>query len=423
MHGRDRELAAVADLLSDARASRGGALVVRGHAGIGKTMLLAAARHAAAEAGMAVLQTNGAQAEAALPFAGLHQLLAPLLGDLDALTPPLRRTLRGAFGLGDQDARPDLFCVGLAVLELLGERAARAPLLILAEDAHWLDPETLDVLVFVARRLRVEPIAALLAVRAQHTGVLARTGLSRLYLDELDDDAARRVLRDHAPGLAPGLRERILAEAGGNPLALVELPRLIAAGADADLPELLPLNERLETAFGDRFAQLPAATRAVMAVYSADAACPLPTLLSVAGALTGDEVTAAAIQPAIDAGLMQVHAQRLRFRHPLVRSAVYRSVGDMARLTIHALLAEAMAGEQDRWAWHRSAAALGPTRPSAGSWRRRPPGRSSAARSVRPSPASTGPRTSPATRPAARRCCCAPPTWPRSCTTGGSPPG
>ncbi|MET7402599.1 AAA family ATPase, partial [Dactylosporangium sp. NPDC005572] len=362
IHGRDRELAAVADLLGDARAGRGAALVVRGHAGIGKTMLLAAARCAAVDAGMTVLQTNGAAAESALPFAGLHQLLAPLLGNLDALTPHLQRTLRGAFGLGA--AGDALFSVGLAVLELLGEHAARTPLLILAEDAHWLDPETLDVLVFVARRLRVEPIAVLMAVRAGHAGVLARTGLRRLHVGELDDEAARRVLHDHAPGLPAGLRDRVLAEAAGNPLALVELPRLVAAGADAGLPDLPPLNERLESAFSDRFAQLPAATRAVLAVFAADAGCPLPVLLAVAGALAGAEVTAAAIQPAIDAGLLQVQAQRLRFRHPLVRSAVYRSAGDIGRLTVHGALAGALAaahpGDPDRWAWHRSAATLGP---------------------------------------------------------------
>ncbi|WP_432991780.1 helix-turn-helix transcriptional regulator [Dactylosporangium sp. CA-233914] len=358
MHGRDAELAAVERLLAGARAGQGAALVVRGHAGIGKTMLLAAARRAAVEAGMVVLTTNGAEAEAALPFAGLHQLLAPLLDNLRALTPRLQRTLRGAFG--QEDTRPDLFTVGLAVLELLGDRAASTPLLILAEDAHWLDPETLDVLVFVARRLTVEPIAAVMAVRAQHTGVLAGTGLGQLHVEELDDDAARRVLADHAPGLAPGLRERILAEAAGNPLALVELPRLVTSGGAEDLPELLPLSERLETAFADRFAQLPAPTRAVVAAFSADTGCPLPALLAAARALAGEQVAAEAIQPAIDAGLLQIQARRLRFRHPLVRSAVYRTVSDFARLTIHSVLADALPDDPDRRAWHRSAATLGP---------------------------------------------------------------
>ncbi|WP_436532354.1 ATP-binding protein [Actinoplanes sp. HUAS TT8] len=355
MHGRDAELATVARLLVRTRAGHGAAVVVRGHAGIGKTMLLTAARRIAAESGMVVLTANGAEAEKALPFAGLHQLLGPLLGNVRALTPRLQRALRGAFG--QEDAWPDLFTVGLAVLELLGDRAARTPLLIVAEDAHWLDPETLDVLVFVTRRLTVEPIAAVMAVRAQYTGVLSGTGLNQLRLAELDETAARRVLTDHAPELSPGLRDRVLTEAAGNPLALVELPRVLTPGAS--LPELLPLNERLETAFADRFAQLPEATRAVVAAFSADTGCPLPTLLAAAQALTGTPIAATAIQPAIDAGLLQIQDRRLGFRHPLVRSAVYRAAGDMARLTVHSALADALAGDPDRRAWHRSAATLG----------------------------------------------------------------
>ncbi|MEX5637157.1 helix-turn-helix transcriptional regulator [Parafrankia sp. FMc2] len=360
VHGRDAELAVLERLLANARANRGAALVVRGHAGIGKTMLLTAARRYAAEAGMTVLTTNGAEAETTLPFAGLHQLLAPLLHDLRALTPRLQRTLRGAFG--QEDTRPDLFTVGLAVLELLGDQAAHTPLLLLVEDAHWLDPETLDVLVFVARRLTVEPIAAVIAVRAQHTDVLAGTGtgIGQLPVAELDDDAARRVLADHAPGLGPGLRERILAQAAGNPLALVELPRCVTADVLDDSLELLPLNERLEGAFADRFAQLPPASRAVVAAFSADTGCPLPALLAAARALTGGEVPAESFQPAIDAGLLQIQARRLRFRHPLMRSAVYRSVSDFARLTVHSVLADTFADDPDRRAWHRSAATLGP---------------------------------------------------------------
>ncbi|MEV4513880.1 AAA family ATPase [Dactylosporangium sp. NPDC049525] len=358
IHGRDGELAAIERLLLDARANRGAALVVRGHAGIGKTVLLTAARRYATEAGMAVLATNGAEAESALPFAGLHQLLAPLLDNLRSLTPHLEQTLRSAFGR--QGARPDLFTIGLAVLELLGDRAAGTPLLILAEDAHWLDPETLDVLVFVARRITVEPIAAVMAARAQYPHVLAGTGIGQLHLGELGDDAARRVLHDCAPDLPAGLRERILAEAAGNPLALVELPWCVAAGTPDDLAESLPLNERLESAFADRFAQLPAATRAVVAAFSADTSCALPVLLAAAGTLTGAAVAADSVQPAIDAGLLEIYSRRLRFRHPLVRSAVYRRVDDFARLTIHAVLADAFAGDPDRRAWHRSAATLGP---------------------------------------------------------------
>ncbi len=365
MYGRERELGVVADLLRDARAACGAALAVHGHAGIGKTTLLAAAGRMAAQAGMTVLHTGGVPAEAALPFAGLHRLLAPLRGDLHELTPRLRRTLRGAFG--EEEVRPDLFSVGLAVLELLGDSAARRPVLLLADDVHWLDPETRDVLLFVARRLGAEPIAAVLAAGAAHPGALPRTEFAQLELGELDDAAARRLLHEHAPGLAPGLRDRLLAEAAGNPLALVELPRLVTGaprgGTVVGGPaytELLPLNDRLETAFTDRVAQQPAGTRAVLTVLAAEPGCPLPVLLAIAGTLTGEPVAAAALQPAIDAGLLQIQAQRLRFRHPLVRSAVYRSAGDIVRLTIHAAIAETLDSDQDRRAWHRSAATLGP---------------------------------------------------------------
>ncbi|AGZ40660.1 helix-turn-helix transcriptional regulator [Actinoplanes friuliensis] len=358
LYGRDSELTMVKRLLSAARDGRGAAVVLRGRPGIGKSRVLAAAQELAVDAGMVVLATNGAESESALPFAGLHQLLSPFLGDLRALTPRLQRTLRGAFG--QEDVRPDLFTVGLAVLELLGDRAAGTPLLILVEDAHWLDPETVDVLVFVARRLSTEPICAVMAVREQHTGVLAGTGLGQVHVGEIDDRAARQLLADHASGLAPKMREWVLAEAAGNPLALVELPRLVASGGFDQMSELLPLNERLTSAFADRFEQLPEATRAAVAVFSADTNCPLPVLLSVGQVLTGSVVAADDIQPAIDAGLLQIGSRRLRFGHPLMRSAVYGRVSEFARLTIHAALADALAEDPDRRAWHRSAATLGP---------------------------------------------------------------
>ncbi|MFI5912163.1 AAA family ATPase [Dactylosporangium sp. NPDC051541] len=389
MHGRDRELAAVMGVLDGARDGRGAALVVRGHAGTGKTTLLTAARRAAGAAGMTVLRADGVPAETALPYAGLHQLLTPLRTDRPALTPRLQRTLRGAFG--EDDIRPDPFSAGLATLELLTVRAARGPLLLLAEDAQWLDPPTLDVLVFVGRRLRAEPIAALLAVRSQHTMILSKTGLRQLYLPELDDTTARRILQDRAPALSPARRDRILAAAAGNPLALVELPSLLTP-ADPDAPPdpnspddppgsprplvepahlpataglddpagLPPLNERLESAFSDRYAPLPATTRAVLAVLAAGPDTALPALLNIAATVAGTEVTAAAIQPAIDAGLLLLHGRHLRFRHPLVRAAVYRATGVIARIGIHTALAAALSADPDRSAWHRSASALGP---------------------------------------------------------------
>nr|MDT0664339.1 LuxR family transcriptional regulator [Micromonospora sp. DSM 115978] len=252
-----------------------------------------------------------------------------------------------------------------AVLELLGNRAARTPLLIDVEDAHWLDPETLGVLVFVARRLTVEPIAVLVAVRSHHDDVLAGAGIGQLRLGELDDEAAHQVLTDHAPWIKAGLRDRILTEAAGNPLALVELPRCVADVHVTDtqhsnrLPEFLPLNERLESAFAGHFTRLPDATRAVVAAFSANTGCPLPVVLAAARTLTASQVGVGDFQSAIDAGLVEIQGGQLRFRHPLARSAVYRSVSDFARLTIHSAFAAALADDPDRRVWHLSAATLG----------------------------------------------------------------
>lgn len=357
VHGRSAELTALQAVLAGAAQGHGSALVLRGHAGIGKTTLLEAARAWALEAGTEVLATNGAEAEAALPFAGLHQLLVPLLDGVAALPARLQRTLRGAFGL--EDVQPDLFSVGLAVLELLGDRAHHAPLLLLVEDAHWLDPETLDVLLFVARRIATEPIAMLVAVRAQYPEVLAGSGLGQLMLGELDPVASERVLADHDPGLSAQARGCVLAEAGGNPLALVELPRLLADGAARAIPELLPLNERLESAFADRFAALPDVTRDLLAVLSADAGAPVPALLAAAGTVYARAARVTDLQPAIDAGLLVVRSHELHFRHPLVRSAVYGSVTEMTRLSIHAALAEGLVDDLDRRAWHASASTFG----------------------------------------------------------------
>jgi DNA-binding CsgD family transcriptional regulator len=358
MHGRDAELAIVENLVTQARAGRGSALVVRGHAGIGKSTLLKAAGRCAAEAAMSVLSANGAEAESALPFAALHQLIAPLLDSLPAVEPALRQSLAAAFG--PEDARPGAFTAGMAVLELLRHAAAGNPMLLLVEDAHRLDPETIDVLVFVARRIATEPIAVLMAVRTQRSDVLAGAGLSELRLYELDGSAARLVLDDRAPGMAPARRERILAEAAGHPLALVELPRCVPSGTSDELPPALPLNERLQAAFADRFRRLPEQTRAVVAALSADAGCGLSTVAAAARALTGGAVGPEHIQPALDAGVLEIQERRLRFRHPLVRSAAYHGLPVADRLTIHAALADAFTADPDRRAWHRSAATLGP---------------------------------------------------------------
>lgn len=336
IHGRDTELGLIDTLLRQAEDGHGAALVIRAHAGLGKTTLLRAARQ---RTGMTALAANGAESEAALPFAGLHQLLAPLLD-----TPAGERLLRTVFLPAN---RPNLFTVGLAALDLL--RAAECPLALLVDDAHRLDPETVDVLVFVARRLARDPFALLITVGARHTDVLAGVGVDELRLFELDATAAGRILTDRSPELTSPQRERVLAEAAGHPLALAELPH----GDET-------LTDRLRTAFEDRFAHLPEATRAILAALAADPDCPPDAAITAARALTGTDVGPAHIQPAIDADVLEIHARRLRFRHPLVRSAVYAGLPVTDRLTVHSVLADAFAGDLDRRAFHRSAATLGP---------------------------------------------------------------
>ncbi|WP_247683072.1 AAA family ATPase [Micromonospora sp. D93] len=344
-------------MLQAARDRRGRAIVLRGDAGIGKTAILDAVHRSATDAGMLVLTTNGAEAESVLPFAGLHQLLMPLL-DAQALAPRLHRTLHGTFG--KQDTRPDTFTVGLAVLELLSDRAADTPLLVLIEDAQWLDAETRDVLVFVARRLAAEPIAAIMAVQAEHADVLTGTGINHLHLYELSAEAAARLLIEHAPDISPARRQRILTEAAGNPLALIELPRCLAAHPPGTLPELLPLSDQLVAGFTRSFSRLPASAQAFVAAFSADPACALPVLLAAARTLTGSDVAVDCIEPAIKVGLLEIREHRLRFRHPLMRSAVYGTVGHVDRLAIHTVLADRLTEDPDRQAWHRGAATLGP---------------------------------------------------------------
>jgi hypothetical protein len=262
--GRERELG-VLDGLVDRVGERGGALVVRGEPGIGKSALLAAASARAREHGMTVLTTVGVQTEAHLPFAGLHQLLQPILARAEDLPARQRVALLAAFGMADV-AAPELFLIALAALELLADTAARSPLLLLVEDAQWLDRPTGDVLAFVARRLESERIVLLAAVREGYASALGEAGLPELRLEGLEAAAAGALLAAHAPTLAPRVRERLLAEAAGNPLALLELPVALRSDqlGESALPEWLPLTARLEGAFAARVGELPAVTRRLL---------------------------------------------------------------------------------------------------------------------------------------------------------------
>ena len=356
--GRERELREVDRILS--RASQdGGALLIRGDVGVGKSSILAEVIARAEAAGTRVLRTTGVQSETNLPYAGLHQLLQPWLGGIDQLASPQRGAIRAALGMAD-DAVPDTFLVGLATLSLLADLAESGPVLLVADDAQWLDGPTSDVLAFVARRLGADPITLVVAIRDGFDTTLAQGDMPELRLGPLDEPASRALLDLHAPDLSVALRARVLEESLGNPLALVELPKALQPhfAGDAALPAVLPLTERLEQAFSKRVAQLPKATRRALLVAAADEGASFGEVVAAVGA-QGEDRSAEALDSAIEANLIHLAGDVVRFRHPLVRSAAYQNGSVAERRAAHAALAETLKDQPDRRAWHLGASVLG----------------------------------------------------------------
>ncbi|MEV7629008.1 LuxR family transcriptional regulator [Actinoplanes sp. NPDC089786] len=338
LFGRDDELRVL---------EAGRTTVVRGEAGIGKSALLSeVARRAGARPAL-ILTTTGVQSEAQIAFAGLYQLLRPILDQADRLPPPQREAVLAAFGRSGP-AAPQLFLIALATLSLLGEAATQAPVLLLVEDAQWLDRESAEVLVFVARRLDFEPIVLLAAVRDGFDGPFAGSGLPELALPRLERAQAELVVDARAPGLRPEVRERVLREAAGNPLALVELPTIVDASS-----AVLPLTARLEHAFAARVTELPPVTQTMLLVAALNDGDALAETLAGSGGAVGD------LEPAIAARLVEVDADRLRFPHPLMRSAIRQRATLGRRHAAHAALAEVVT-DDDRRVWHRAASTSGP---------------------------------------------------------------
>ena len=357
--GRDAELRVIDDLLDGIRQG-GSALLLRGEPGIGKSALLAAAQRRARARDLTVLNAVGVQSEMHLPFAGLHQLLLPLLGRADALPSHGRDALLAAFGLRDAPA-PDFFRLALTVLELLARAAAVTPVVLTADDVHWLDRSSWEVLAFVARRVEPEPIVMLATSREPDDEHLVEAGLPELLLRPLADEDARNVVDRRAPDLSPAIRERLLAEAAGNPLALVELP--IASrrlGAGASPPVWLPLTARLEGAFMLRIGELPALTRQVLLTAALDDRGSLAEVLEASRIVAGVEVSHDDLLPAISARLVDVDERGVRMRHPLVRSALHQAATLAERHAVHTAFAELLAADPDRAVWHRAAASVGP---------------------------------------------------------------
>jgi DNA-binding CsgD family transcriptional regulator/tetratricopeptide (TPR) repeat protein len=363
LHGRSDEVGRLLGLL-DGTGSAGGALLVRGEAGIGKSALLGGLVDTARDRGHRVLTTTGVESEANLPFAGLHQLLRPVLDLLDRLPGPQRAAIGTAFGLGAGPA-PDILVIALAALTLLGEAAAAAPALVAVDDAQWLDTPSAEVVAFVARRVAPEPIAVVVTTRDGARTPFDAAGLPELALTGLAEDAAAALLDSRAAGLAPEVRARVLAEAAGNPLALVELPIALETPDDrARARRWLPLTDRLEQAFGRRAGALPAATRTLLLVAALDEGSDeqggVAGAVRAATTLLGTDVTADDLAPAVAAGLVRVTDGRLAFRHPLMRSAIRQGTGPTRLQEAHAALADALVDDPDRHIWHHAAATPGP---------------------------------------------------------------
>src|SRR4051794_34468887 len=362
--GRTSERDTLDRLLERVGAGPGAILVIRGEAGVGKTALLRyAGRHAS---GFRVAHVAGVESEMELPFAGLHQLCVPLLHRLDRLPEPQRDALRVALGRAAGDA-PDRFLLALAVLGLLAATAEDRPLLCLVDDAHWLDGASAQVLGFVARRLPAEPVGMLFAVR-EPSAERELAGLPELAVRGLEDEAARALLASALPGvLDERVRDRIVAETRGNPLALLELPRTMSAAELAGgfaLPDAGALPRHLEERYRRRLEPLPDDTRRLMLLAAAD---PIgdATLLWRAAQTLG--IARDAARPAASERLLDIDA-RVRFRHPLVRSAVYRAARPEDRRAVHRALEAATDpdADPDRRAWHRAHAASAPDEAVAG---------------------------------------------------------
>ena len=356
--GRETECARVDQLLAEAQPGRSAVLVLRGEPGIGKSALLEYATERAD--GRRVLRATGAQWEMELPFAGLHQLCAGLLDGLGGLPAPQRDALTTAFGL-DSGAQPDRFLVGLAALSLLSSAAAEHPLICVVDDVQWLDRSSAQVLAFVSRRLAAESVILLFAER-QPGAIEELAGLPELLLAGLPDASARKLL---ASVIAVPVDERVLAriltETRGNPLALLELPRGLSAAALAGgfgLPDDGSLPTRIEASFQRRVQQLPATTQRLLLVAAADPTGE-PALLVAAAEELG--IPTGELAPAEADGLLQIGLQ-VAFRHPLLRSAIYRAATPDERRAAHRALAAATDAESDpdRRAWHRAHAIAGP---------------------------------------------------------------
>jgi DNA-binding CsgD family transcriptional regulator len=359
IHGRQAECATIDGLLEGLSESRSSALVLRGEPGVGKSTLLDYALRQAAPA--PVLRAHGVESEVQLPFAGLHQLIYPVLDRADALPGPQSSALRAALGFSAPGGGGERFLVAVATLTLLAEVAAESGLLCVIDDAQWLDPASAEALTFAARRIHAEGVVMLFAARDGERQVFDAAGLPQLLLGGLDRDAAVALLDDLLPGINPQVRDRLLTQTSGNPLALGELATALTAEAllgREPLPDPLPVGSRIERLFVQRAHELSDAARRLLIVAAAEETGDLATVLRAADA-TDD-----AILEIEGSGLVRLAGASVGFRHPLVRAAMYHggtfAERQAAHLSIAAVLDADDPDQADRRTWHRAAATVAP---------------------------------------------------------------
>jgi DNA-binding CsgD family transcriptional regulator len=357
--GREPDCARIDELLERARRGRSGALVIRGEAGMGKTALLEYAAERAQ--GMTVVRALGVEYEAELQFSGLLELLRPLLEHLPEIPPQQADALKSALGLGEAEPH-DRFTVCAATLSLIAAAAESNPLLILVDDAHWMDLATDDALLFSAKRLEADSVAILLAVREGIEQTFDAPALEQHELGNLGaEEAAVLLAGDEGRAVAPRVAKRLSTATHGNPLALVELGNVLSAEqlvGREPLPDPVPAGPTLERAFAWRADSLSGDSRRALVVAAVSLSDDIE---AIAPALESSGIERGALEPAEDAGLLTIVDSRVRFRHPLVRSAVFHGAPPSERRIAHRALAEALRARDDpeRLAWHLAGAAIG----------------------------------------------------------------
>ncbi|GID42885.1 LuxR family transcriptional regulator [Actinoplanes capillaceus] len=352
--GRAPEQATIGGLL-DRAADGGAALVIRGAPGVGKSALL---EWAAATAGekFRLLHAVGSVTEFGLPYAALHQVMRPVLGHRNRLTPKYRLALDVAFGRAS-GAPPEASTVAMAALDLLAEAAADRPILLLADDAQWMDVASQQTLAFLARRVTADRIVLLATHRDTEPGPLLDAAVPAVDIAPLGAGSAAELLDGAAGTLDPGVRALVLDAARGNPLALLELPRAAGRYAGANTGRIA-LTARLENSFLARTGELDVSTTTVLEVAALSDADDVAEIVAAASFLAPDAPPS--LDPAVSAGLIVVDGASVRFRHPLIRSAVLQRLGPDRRRACHAALARALSGQPERSVWHRAGAALRP---------------------------------------------------------------